>query len=301
MYSSDFKKQQKVGQTQYVTQFTVSEVIGFLNEFGTPAFVYERMFQDIEMYYFDEQELTELKSQTFALDDMRLAKITGYTEKLLRPAKPSEVDIEQVDEKDVNDSEKTSETDVLPKTDKIEIAEKELTQKIQARLAALGCNPGPADGIWGKRTQAAASLFSKHAKPKFNGNWKSAEFLEAMLAVPGKACPTTPVQQKKAQVIKSEIWNGYYWCQTLLLKRSSTVIIRPIDANKFELIFSDGLCGNTWHFIKKTFELPVGQRKSSHTFSLTDTEYNFTIDFDKGRLEGTGRETDPAMKLLLGA
>ena len=34
-YSSDFEKKQAVGQTQYVTQFTVSEIIGFLNEFGT--------------------------------------------------------------------------------------------------------------------------------------------------------------------------------------------------------------------------------------------------------------------------
>ena len=44
-------------------QFTVSEIIGFLNEFETPAWVYERMFQQADMYYFKESELLQLETE----------------------------------------------------------------------------------------------------------------------------------------------------------------------------------------------------------------------------------------------
>ena len=61
--SKDSKKKEKVGDTQKTAQFTVSEIIGFLNEFETPAWVYERMFQQSEMYYFKETELVQLETE----------------------------------------------------------------------------------------------------------------------------------------------------------------------------------------------------------------------------------------------
>ena len=42
------------------TAFTVSQIIGFLNEFETPPFVFERMFQQSEMYYFDNSEMKQI-------------------------------------------------------------------------------------------------------------------------------------------------------------------------------------------------------------------------------------------------
>lgn len=44
------------------TQFNVSEIIGFLNKYETPPWVYERMFERKEMYYFttDEKRLLEI-------------------------------------------------------------------------------------------------------------------------------------------------------------------------------------------------------------------------------------------------
>ena len=45
------------------TQFTVSEIIGFLNEFETPPWVFERMFQQSDMYYFKEKELVQLETE----------------------------------------------------------------------------------------------------------------------------------------------------------------------------------------------------------------------------------------------
>ncbi|MDA9949688.1 hypothetical protein N9C16_09955 [Paracoccaceae bacterium] len=61
--SKDSKKKEEVGDTQKTAQFTVSEIIGFLNEFETPAWVYERMFQQSEMYYFKETELVQLETE----------------------------------------------------------------------------------------------------------------------------------------------------------------------------------------------------------------------------------------------
>ena len=62
-YSSDGKKKEKVEDVQENTQFTVSEIIGFLNEFETPSWVFERMFQQTDMYYFKEKELVQLETE----------------------------------------------------------------------------------------------------------------------------------------------------------------------------------------------------------------------------------------------
>lgn len=44
--------------TMFTAQFTTSEIIGFLNQYGTPPFVYERMFSTSEMHYFNQESLT---------------------------------------------------------------------------------------------------------------------------------------------------------------------------------------------------------------------------------------------------
>ena len=51
------KKEEPVGVTDFVSQYTVSEIIGFLNEFETPPFVFEKMFATKDMYYFSPEEL----------------------------------------------------------------------------------------------------------------------------------------------------------------------------------------------------------------------------------------------------
>ena len=62
-YSGKASDEEKIRATQKRAQFTVSEIIGFLNDFETPAWVYERMFQQSEMYYFTESELLQLETQ----------------------------------------------------------------------------------------------------------------------------------------------------------------------------------------------------------------------------------------------
>ncbi|MDB9924069.1 hypothetical protein OAC90_01160 [Planktomarina sp.] len=62
-YSGKASDEEKIGATQKLAQFTVSEIIGFLNEFETPPWVFERMFQQKEMYYFTESELLQLETE----------------------------------------------------------------------------------------------------------------------------------------------------------------------------------------------------------------------------------------------
>ena len=163
-YSSNPQKRQSVRATQYATQFTVSEIIGFLNEFGTPAFVYEKMFQDIDMYFFDPLELMELNSETFGLENSDKIAVTKFIS----------AEIQKQKEK--------------PK--KPELTPKEIIAIIQTRLKEIGCNPGPPDGIWGRRTQAAAVAFAKKAGlPTSTDKLISEEFIEKLRDAPEKYCP----------------------------------------------------------------------------------------------------------------
>ena len=77
--SSDESKTAIAVETQAQSQFTVSEIIGFLNEFETPRFVLERMFEDRAMYWFNSEEITLLNSTQFTMDLNSLSDISNYT------------------------------------------------------------------------------------------------------------------------------------------------------------------------------------------------------------------------------
>ena len=136
--SSDQKKTANAVKTQAQSQFTVSEIIGFLNEFDTPRFVLERMFEDREMYWFNSGEIALLNSAEFKLDPMIQSSVTKYTAEKL-----SEVKAED------------------PLTSNYSV--KELIALIQKRLNEIGCSAGSADGVWGRQTNAAAVQFARKA------------------------------------------------------------------------------------------------------------------------------------------
>lgn len=50
--------------TTAVTQYTTSDIIGILNEFDTPPFVYEKMFGTTDIYYFRASEKARLNRNT---------------------------------------------------------------------------------------------------------------------------------------------------------------------------------------------------------------------------------------------
>jgi peptidoglycan hydrolase-like protein with peptidoglycan-binding domain len=59
---------------------------------------------------------------------------------------------------------------------------------IQQELVRAGCNPGTADGIWGKRSQSAVDAFATNAGVRLRSD-PSAELLAALKAKPGRICP----------------------------------------------------------------------------------------------------------------
>ena len=77
-YSGSPNKSESVAKTQSTAQFTVSEIIGFLNEFVTPPFVFERMFQQKEMYYFTESELQDIARIEEPITNNELEKIRHF-------------------------------------------------------------------------------------------------------------------------------------------------------------------------------------------------------------------------------
>jgi hypothetical protein len=134
--SSDESKTAIAVETQAQSQFTVSEIIGFLNEFETPRFVLERMFEDRAMYWFNSEEITLLNSAQFTMDLNSLSDVSNYTSEKLFDVKAE-----------------------APSNSTYSV--KELISLIQKRLNEIGCFAGSADGVWGQQTNAAAVEFAK--------------------------------------------------------------------------------------------------------------------------------------------
>ena len=76
------KKTEQVGKTQEISQFTVSEIVGFLNEFETPPWVFEKMFQQQEMYIFSKEELSKLETRSPDYDIATLNKVESFLGRL---------------------------------------------------------------------------------------------------------------------------------------------------------------------------------------------------------------------------
>ena len=96
----------KISDIQISTQYTVSEVIGFLNEFETPPWVYEKMFRSRELYEFDEGEKKRLALRTDEVDVQKLNAINAFIKSFFEY-------LEDLDEKTQKPSEK--ETPDFPK------------------------------------------------------------------------------------------------------------------------------------------------------------------------------------------
>jgi len=171
------KAKAKVSETQQNTQFTVSEIIGFLNEFETPPWVFEKMFRSREFYVFDDEEKTRLAARSDEISSENLYEIKAFVTSFLK----------HLDE--LAKEEKKAEEEKEP-----EISEQEQLRlaviEIQKLLNAAGCNAGIADGIWGRRTQAAAVLFAKTAKlPTSKEELISEAFVEALRKANTNFCP----------------------------------------------------------------------------------------------------------------
>ena len=74
------------GTSLFASQFTASEIIGFLNEFKTPPFVYEHMFATIssDMYFFSKKEMQKINSNIL---NQEVAKKFSEVQKFLERLK----------------------------------------------------------------------------------------------------------------------------------------------------------------------------------------------------------------------
>ncbi len=158
-YSDTAKESAEIGNTQKIAQFTVSEIIGFLNEFSTPPFVYERMFQQQRMYYFNQKELEEITRIGDPITDIQIDKISNFIEafniELAKMIEEDEADI--VDKQEPN----PKKPNVLPKKETItEISEVQIIKGIQIELNRLNCLPGSADGVIGNQTRSALKRYA---------------------------------------------------------------------------------------------------------------------------------------------
>ena len=171
-YSGSAKDSAQIGKTQSNAQFTVSEIIGFLNEFETPPFVFERMFQQKEMYYFNQNELEQIARKNVPITDDDVAEIDrfiadflallanldgGEEPELLAPPEPVKV------------TPKTTELIIKPvepageikeEIETSEVTEEQLVKDIQTELNRLNCNAGKADGRIGPMTKSALQRYA---------------------------------------------------------------------------------------------------------------------------------------------
>ena len=194
-YGSDRDQtKEKVSDVQQGTQFTVSEIIGFLNEFETPPFVYERMFRSREFYEFDNDEKKKLSSRADEISLEKIARIDSfirdyfsYLQKLIK----AEEEATQSKAAEVSEEENL----------KLAVAE------IQKLLNEAGCNAGAADGVWGRKTQAAAVLFAKTARLPFEDKELiSDQFIKSLKNAPSNFCP-------KPKTLKNKFYATYnYSC-----------------------------------------------------------------------------------------
>jgi len=94
-YSGKNKKANEA-VTQQITQFTVSEIIGFLNEFDAPAFVFEKMFQNQEMYFFNASELGQLELGRDLIKPSFVENVDDFISKFRAELEKLEVQNQQV-------------------------------------------------------------------------------------------------------------------------------------------------------------------------------------------------------------
>ena len=245
--SSDESKTAIAVETQAQSQFTVSEIIGFLNEFETPRFVLERMFEDRAMYWFNSEEITLLNSTQFTMDLNSLSDVSNYTSEKLFDVKAE-----------------------APSNSTYSV--NELISLIQKRLNGIGCFAGPADGVWGQQTNEAAVEFAKKSGlPTSADDLISETFFDALVNAKEGFCsePRFNVPKTFASVYEYSCNGGPVfndvWSIARHDKRNKVVYLRTIKGDTEELSYTEARF--------KTSEGMDGQ------FFLTEKGYVYKFTF----------------------
>ena len=159
-FSSSASKSAKVEETEEIAQFKVSEIIGFLNEFETPPFVFERMFQQSKMYYFDTREMKQIARTVTPLVREQRSEIEAFISEFLVELASLETqessEAEQKPEPKQSPPPQKQPPQIVPDT----ITQELVVQKIQTELNRLNCNAGLADGVIGNNTKSALARYA---------------------------------------------------------------------------------------------------------------------------------------------
>ncbi len=170
-------KKVEENKTNYRAQFTTSEIIGFLNEFKTPPFVFERMFAQKEMYYFNNNEIETIN--TYSRDDAAKNKRHQEIDDFLT---------------------KFSAKFKAEKEQKVATNPKDIIRGVQSALNNVGCKLGGADGVVGPASIRALQRFTKKAGIRYDKNlFTSVEFLAMVKEKPSGYCPPVVYKPKFAR------------------------------------------------------------------------------------------------------
>ena len=135
-YLDDDKKKVTIGTAQRGTQYTVSDIIENLTDFGTPASVFAKMFSTTDMYYFTEEE----KASFSNIGELSPETTTSVNEILYYFKKYVD---DEFDDSVLSGMRKNMQNNLM-----------------QLELIRIGCMKGPADGIKGEATISAIQLLS---------------------------------------------------------------------------------------------------------------------------------------------
>ena len=199
-YSDSGSAKANVNKIQEMSQFTVSEIVGFLNEFGTPMFVLEKMFQQTEMYWFNSIELVELESTDYGLSQQLLSVIDTKTASLQNNKATS---ITKLENEKI--AELRAKFSLLSKRAKVKLVQEELNR--------VGCPVGQADGVAGKKTTYAVKQAAKNLSldelPADNFELYLALALEENAVCDYKLPDPTTVRKSPPKVAKLNFANSY--------------------------------------------------------------------------------------------
>lgn len=212
-YSDKGSAKDNVDKVQQSAQFTVSEIIGFLNEFKTPPFVYERMFQQDEMYFFNSSELNLIQVNDTETTDAQIQGSNAFLTDLFEWLK----NLENTDTNAVNE-EPTDEETARQLSEFIKV--------IQQRLNDVGCNAGSVDGVMGPRTRRAIKLFAKTARiPASDEVHLTETFIDALKNASPQFCPKPKPKISPNTTILAGSWEGTARCSNNRRASVNAVII----------------------------------------------------------------------------
>ena len=269
-----------------------------MNEFGTPPFVFEKMFAQQEMYFFSENELAQLNTDVSdEVTQKSFSKIYNFVadakDALAREKIKLEADTESAE---VESAEK------VIKKDKAAV----LRKKIQSELNRIGCKLGKVDGIIGPSSKRALARFnllnvSKYKASSFFNDENQYFDLKNKLKnfCPGRSEVAVEKNKKsenpEQKSLKSDgdnttNWTGTYYFTMIVGRQNQSMKLTKVSEKEFKMLLS----GN-----KKPLQLKLSSNGKYKALvdGAVRSKFTFTIDEELGYI--TGRSNLNVMGTLL--